>query len=297
MVTVIAVEPDTLFRLGILQLLEKMTIDITGTGIDYAELFESTAARKHVDLMLLSVPDVYERVAELAAAAQQRFDPKHILLLSNTPALTYSLLNLPSAVAGYISKRSSPEALDAAIRLVLAGGKCFPERDQPNGQGNRRNENAPGKSAAKPRRRWYDKLPVPPVEPRDSAPPPNLPTRVSTATPASERQSDILNAVAKSTKPGGTWPLPPALIAKEAEMLKLTRRQFEVLALLARGYSVKCVSRELGISTATTKVHTQTLYQRLGVHNSNAALHAAFENGATLGWYRLDAVDGERKQH
>jgi DNA-binding NarL/FixJ family response regulator len=78
-------------------------------------------------------------------------------------------------------------------------------------------------------------------------------------------------------------------------MLRLTRRQFEVLALLARGYSVKCVSRELGISAATTKVHTQTLYQRLGVHNSNAALHAAFANGATLGWYRLDAVDGEGK--
>jgi hypothetical protein len=55
--------------MGILQLLEKMTIDITGTGIDYAELFESATARKYVDLMLLSVPDVCERVAELAAAA------------------------------------------------------------------------------------------------------------------------------------------------------------------------------------------------------------------------------------
>ncbi len=57
------------------------------------------------------------------------------------------------------------------------------------------------------------------------------------------------------------------------------------------------VGRELGISAATTKVHTQTLYQRLGVHSSNAALHAAFANGATLGWYRLDAMDGEGKQH
>src|SRR3546814_19703643 len=95
----------------------------TDTLFPYTTLFRS-------DLMLLSVPDVYERMLELVAAAQRGYSPKRIILLSDTPTLTYSLLNLPSVLAGYISKYSSPEVLSAAIMLVLAGGNCFPAPDR-----------------------------------------------------------------------------------------------------------------------------------------------------------------------
>ena len=71
---------------------------------------------------------------------------------------------------------------------------------------------------------------------------------------------------------------------EECEMLGLTRRQYEVLVLLARGYPMKTVGRYLNISVATAKAHTETLYQRLDVHNRNAAVFAAVSRGATLGW-------------
>lgn len=71
---------------------------------------------------------------------------------------------------------------------------------------------------------------------------------------------------------------------EESEMLGLTPRQYEVLVLLARGYPMKMVGRHLNISVATAKAHTETLYQRLNVHNRNAAVYAAISRGAKLGW-------------
>lgn len=67
-------------------------------------------------------------------------------------------------------------------------------------------------------------------------------------------------------------------------MLGLTPRQYEVLVLLAKGYPIKTVGRQLNISVATAKAHTESLYQRLDVRNRNAAVYAAIAKGATLGW-------------
>lgn len=47
---------------------------------------------------------------------------------------------------------------------------------------------------------------------------------------------------------------------------------------------MKTVGRYLNISVATAKAHTETLYQRLDVHNRNAAVYAAVSRGAKLGW-------------
>lgn len=74
-------------------------------------------------------------------------------------------------------------------------------------------------------------------------------------------------------------------------MLNITQRQYEVLVLLARGYPIKTVSRHLNISVATAKAHTETLYQRLDVHNRNEAVYAAISRGASLGWTHTE-TDG-----
>lgn len=79
----------------------------------------------------------------------------------------------------------------------------------------------------------------------------------------------------------------------EAKLLGLTPRQYEVLVLLAKGYPLKTVGKHLNISVATAKAHTETLYQRLDVHNRNAAVYAAVSRGATLGWPNVTAA---RKQ-
>jgi DNA-binding NarL/FixJ family response regulator len=60
------------------------------------------------------------------------------------------------------------------------------------------------------------------------------------------------------------------------DTLKLTRRQNQILLLLARGLSNKEISRELNIAEGTAKVHTTALLRALGARNrTEAAFFAA----------------------
>lgn len=72
--------------------------------------------------------------------------------------------------------------------------------------------------------------------------------------------------------------------ATESRALGLTPRQYEVLVLLARGHTLKAIAQRLNIAVATVKVHAETTYQRLHVHNRTEAVYAAISRGATLGW-------------
>ena len=65
-------------------------------------------------------------------------------------------------------------------------------------------------------------------------------------------------------------------LSTEADVLKLTKRQREVLTLLARGLSNKEIARALDIAEATTKIHMAALLRGLGVRNrTEAAFKAA----------------------
>lgn len=108
-------------------------------------------------------------------------------------------------------------------------------------------------------------------------------------------QTPGLHAVVSTPKT--TRSLSSSLANMEAQMLRITPRQYEVLVLLARGYPMKTVSRHLNISVATAKAHTETLYQRLGAHNRNQAVYTAVSHGATLGWKRLDSDTTKELQH
>jgi DNA-binding NarL/FixJ family response regulator len=68
------------------------------------------------------------------------------------------------------------------------------------------------------------------------------------------------------------------------DTFKLTRRQNEILLLLAKGMSNKEISRELNIAEGTAKVHTTALLRALGVRNrTEAAFFAAKLVGAKGG--------------
>ncbi len=66
----------------------------------------------------------------------------------------------------------------------------------------------------------------------------------------------------------------PALTTK-ADVLKLTKRQREVLSLLAKGLSNKEISRALAIAEATTKIHMAALLRALAVRNRTEAAYKA----------------------
>ena len=59
----------------------------------------------------------------------------------------------------------------------------------------------------------------------------------------------------------------------------LSRREKEILALLAQRLTAKEIGQELFISDQTVKRHRANIYQKLGVHNRKQALSAAVALG------------------
>ena len=59
----------------------------------------------------------------------------------------------------------------------------------------------------------------------------------------------------------------------------LTRREAEILRLIADGRSAPDISRELFLSTATVKTHLGHLYEKLGVSDRAAAVAEAMRRG------------------
>lgn len=61
----------------------------------------------------------------------------------------------------------------------------------------------------------------------------------------------------------------------DVENLRLTRRQNDVLPLLAQGMSNKEIARELSIAEGTSKIHTAALLRALGARNRTEAAFMA----------------------
>jgi DNA-binding NarL/FixJ family response regulator len=88
--------------------------------------------------------------------------------------------------------------------------------------------------------------------------------------PASFAKIDGSNAIGGQSDRGV---LP--VLSTEDDVLKLTKRQREVLTLLARGLSNKEIARTLAIAEATTKIHLAALLRALGVRNRTEAAYKA----------------------
>jgi DNA-binding NarL/FixJ family response regulator len=59
----------------------------------------------------------------------------------------------------------------------------------------------------------------------------------------------------------------------------LTRREIEVLELLAEGLPNKAIASRLGISDQTVKFHVSSIYGKLGAANRTAAVRRAVRRG------------------
>jgi DNA-binding NarL/FixJ family response regulator len=63
------------------------------------------------------------------------------------------------------------------------------------------------------------------------------------------------------------------------ELVSLTRRETEVLSLIAKGLSNKQVGRVLFISRNTVRAHLYSIYSKFGVGSRTAAARIAFDLG------------------
>jgi DNA-binding NarL/FixJ family response regulator len=68
-------------------------------------------------------------------------------------------------------------------------------------------------------------------------------------------------------------PIPP-------DVQKLTTREQEILALLAKGYLIKEISDQLGIAFHTTRTHLRNIYEKLHVQSRSEAMLKYFGHDA-----------------
>lgn len=278
MVNIAIIEPNILLRIGIRQVLKNLAYDVSFIELDYTELLNESA-ESQTDLMLLSMPDTFELMIQLVDAAQRGYQPQHIVLLSDKPILPYHFLDISPIVGGYISKCASADVMMASVNLVLAGGTCLAASPV----------KVCGTCTRTPGRRWYERV-TPAIE--------NVASQIQLAQVSAQPQSaacidEAAPVVRCVPLADASAQLPSTdLIESESTLLNLTPRQYMVLALMARGYPLKKISRELNISLATTKTHVEAIYLRLSVNNRNGAVYSAVSRGASLGWNEpRDIVD------
>lgn len=95
----------------------------------------------------------------------------------------------------------------------------------------------------------------------------------------------IVNAL-RTAKRGG-FIMPPELLRRligrekpaPASQVSLTRREQEVLHMLAAGLEVRLIAREMGISVSTCRGYVKTLLMKLGAHSQLEAVAIAMRHG------------------
>jgi len=91
-----------------------------------------------------------------------------------------------------------------------------------------------------------------------------------------------IELVVVAREPRGGSRLTGALDHEAASAPVLTRREREILALLADGFGNKQIAARLGISTNTVKTHLELLFDKLDVSTRTEAVTAAARMGLLL---------------
>ena len=88
-----------------------------------------------------------------------------------------------------------------------------------------------------------------------------------------------LRQVLRALRRYGLSPRPAEAGKRSGRSARLTRREREVMILLARGLSTRALARQLGISVYTARNHIQNVLHRLGAHTQAQAVSLALRNG------------------
>lgn len=87
-----------------------------------------------------------------------------------------------------------------------------------------------------------------------------------------EGNTDVLGALDMAQPMAGT-------LCEEETVQRLSKREHEVLQLLAEGLSVETISKRLNISRTTVRNHLQHVQHKLGVHSQTEAVSYAYRHG------------------
>ncbi len=262
MTKVVLVEAHPLIRLGLHQLLGAMAESWDVLALDARSISEFAYLECEVELVILGMAAEPDDGWRTLADVERILNPRRTLLLSEpTTAWQPPHGQSCASVYGCISRTAPVEVVEAAIRLGIAREHMLNHPPLPASRASAARAAAPLVTALP--------LDLPRRPPAASAP---------TAAPAPAAPPVLAPEPAPAPPLEGVGRNTPDAVAG-AQLLNVTPRQYEVLALLARGYPIKTVSRMLNISTATAKAHASTLYQRLRVNSKGEAVYAARQRG------------------
>jgi DNA-binding NarL/FixJ family response regulator len=107
--------------------------------------------------------------------------------------------------------------------------------------------------------------------------------------PKSCTPEELTGAICRIAAGGECWESPGTNAA--GEVLKLTRREVEVLDGIRLGHTNRDIAKSIGVSEDTVKSHVKTLFGKLEAANRGEAVARAFELGL-LSWKGVIAWAG-----
>lgn len=76
---------------------------------------------------------------------------------------------------------------------------------------------------------------------------------------------------------------PPSAAARAGSPVALSKRESEVLDLIARGFIYPEIAQQMGLSVSTIQTHVRNIYGKLDVHNKTEAVFEARQLGLLRG--------------
>jgi DNA-binding NarL/FixJ family response regulator len=210
---VLVVDDHTLVRHGLASVLKQRLPDAEVREAGGADEAVGLLQEDRVDIALVDVRMPGRDGLELLKEIKGSWPDVRVIMLTSYDHSRYVKAALGDGADGYMLKDATPEDLDQAIRVAMAGGGNV--------------------LSAKAMRALFD----------DGA---------------------------DSAEEDGEFPRRPD---------NLTKRELDILALLAEGRSNRDISRHLFLSEKTVKAHLAAVFRKLGVTNRTQAAMAAVSMG------------------
>ncbi len=125
--TTVLIEEYAILRIAIQHALEKVRSpeSILAMGPQKLKEVSLTLARP-VLLLVLGISEETTMALQILNSSLTLLSPRHTLVLHDTLDERFMLECARAGVNGLLPKTSEPDAIAAAVQLVLAGGQCFP---------------------------------------------------------------------------------------------------------------------------------------------------------------------------